>query len=110
MFLSFFNKIEVRFNFKSNSIRSPSYNYTFYFLFNIKATLDDGSRSKVQWNRTILLVESHKLDPWPLDEGPKLKSGKLKLKLQSTNLEGKSIGLDPKKTQNTHNLENQDAR
>jgi hypothetical protein len=51
----------------------------------------------------ILLDESHKLesiklDPWPLDEGPRPKSGKLRLNLHGTILEGKSIGLDPQKS------------
>jgi hypothetical protein len=33
-----------------------------------------------------------------LDEGPRPKSGKLRLNLHDTFLEGKSIGLDPKRT------------
>jgi hypothetical protein len=45
----------------------------------------------------ILLVESHKLDPSPLDEGPRPKSGKLRLKPTWHNLEEKSIGSYPKK-------------
>ncbi len=32
------------------------------------------------------------MDPWPLDEGPKPKSGKSWLNLHGTILEGKSIG------------------
>jgi len=40
------------------------------------------------------LDESHILDPWPLDEGPRPKSGKSKL--HGTIPEGKSIGSDPK--------------
>jgi hypothetical protein len=54
---------------------------------------------KVQWTRSILVDESHKLNPWwwPLDEGPRPKSGKSRLNLHDTNLEGKSIGLDPKR-------------
>jgi len=40
-------------------------------------------------------MESHKLDPWPLDEGPRPKSGKSRLNLHGTILEGKSIGLNP---------------
>jgi hypothetical protein len=47
-------------------------------------------------NSSILLVESFKLVPRPLDEGPRPKSGKLGLNLHGTFLEGKSIGLDPK--------------
>jgi hypothetical protein len=43
------------------------------------------------------LDENHKLDPWPLDEGPQLKSGKSRLNLHGTILEGKSVGLNPKK-------------
>jgi hypothetical protein len=63
----------------------------------IRATLDEGPRSRSQWNRTILLAESHKLGPLPLDERPWPKSGKLKLNLHGTYLEGKSIGSNPKK-------------
>ncbi len=58
----------------------------------LRATLDEGLRFSVQWNRTILLDESHKLDPWPLDEGPRTKSGKLSLNLHGTISEGNSIG------------------
>ncbi len=45
-------------------------------------------------NRAILLDESHELDPWPLDEGPRPKGGKSRLNLHDTILERKSIGLD----------------
>jgi len=58
--------------------------------------LDENPRSRVQSNRAILLAESHKLDPRPLDEGPRPKSGKLRLNLHGTILEGKSISLGPK--------------
>jgi len=47
----------------------------------IGATLADRPMSRVQLNRAILLAESHKLDPWPLDEGPRPKSGKSRLNL-----------------------------
>jgi hypothetical protein len=58
----------------------------------------------VQRNRAILLDENRKLDPWPLDEGPKLKHGKSRLNLHGTILEGKSVGLTPpKKKQKTKN-------
>jgi hypothetical protein len=36
------------------------------------------------------LGESHKADPWPLDEGLGPKSGKLRLNLHGTILDGKS--------------------
>jgi len=52
-----------------------------------RATLEKGPRSKVQCNRAILLDESHKLDPWPLDESPRLKSDKSRLNLHGTILE-----------------------
>jgi hypothetical protein len=48
----------------------------------------------------------------PLDEGPRPKSGKSRLNLHGTILEGKSIGLDQKKQRaqrRAHDLENQDA-
>jgi hypothetical protein len=41
-------------------------------------------RSNVQLNRAILLAESHKLNPWSLDEGPRPKSGKSRLKTYMT--------------------------
>jgi hypothetical protein len=40
------------------------------------------------------LDESHKLDPRPLDEGPRPKSGKSRLNLKSTISEGKSTGFE----------------
>jgi hypothetical protein len=44
------------------------------------------------------LDESHKLDLWPLDEGPRPKSGKSRLNLHGTILEVTSIGSNnPKK-------------
>jgi hypothetical protein len=43
------------------------------------------------------LDESHKLDLWPLNEGPKPKSDKSRLNLHGTILEEKSIGLKGKK-------------
>jgi hypothetical protein len=63
----------------------------------VQATLDESARSRVQLNKPILLVESHKLDPWPLDEGRRPKSGKSRLNLHGTILEGKWIGSDQKK-------------
>jgi hypothetical protein len=46
-----------------------------------------------------------------LDEGPRPKSGKLRLNLHVTIVEGKSIGLNPRKelTRRAHGLKNQDA-
>ncbi len=43
------------------------------------------------------MAESHKLDPLPFDEGPRPKSGELRLNIHGTILEGKSIDSDPKK-------------
>ncbi len=42
----------------------------------LKKTLDEGPRSSDQWIQAILLVESFRLIPRPLDEGPRPKSGK----------------------------------
>jgi hypothetical protein len=36
----------------------------------LRVTLDEGPRSRDQWIQTILLVESFKLVPRPLDKGP----------------------------------------
>jgi hypothetical protein len=46
--------------------------------------------------QAILFVESFKLVPMPLDEGPTPKSGKLKLNLHGTCFEGRSIGSNQK--------------
>jgi hypothetical protein len=58
----------------------------------LRATLDEGPRSdKIEqsyWMRTI---------NWSLDEGPRPKTGKSRLNLHGTILEGKSIGLNQKK-------------
>jgi len=43
------------------------------------------------------LDESHKLNPWPLDESPRPKSGKFRLNFHGTILEAKSIGWNPTK-------------
>ncbi len=47
-----------------------------------------------------------------MDEGPKPKSGKLRLNLHGTILEGKSIGWEKKREFKikAHDLENQDAK
>jgi hypothetical protein len=45
----------------------------------LRATLDEGLRSRNQWIQEILLVESFKLVPRPLDECPRPKSDKLSL-------------------------------
>jgi hypothetical protein len=59
--------------------------------------------------------ESPKLDPWPLDAGPRPKSGQWRLNLHGTILKGKSIGLNHKTNKKelkrrAHDLKNQDAR
>jgi hypothetical protein len=43
------------------------------------------------------LVESFKLDPRALNEGPRLKSGELRLNLHGTYFGGKIIWFEPKK-------------
>jgi hypothetical protein len=56
------------------------------------------------------LVENHKLDPSALDEGPKAKSGKLRLNLLDASFGGKIDWFGPKKRSNkrVHDLKNQD--
>jgi hypothetical protein len=56
------------------------------------------------------LDESHKLDRWPLDEGPRPKNGKSMLNQHGTILEGKSLGLYffKKLKQRVHDLKNED--
>ncbi len=65
--------------------------------FFLRDALDEGSRSMVQWHRAILLDESHKLDPWLLDERPRPKSDKSRLNLHGSILEGNSVGSDQEK-------------
>ncbi len=79
----------------------------------LRATFDEiQGPGSIEIEQT-LLNESHKLDPWSLDEGPCPKSDKSRLNLHDTILEGKSIGLDPKKKKKlkwkAHDLKNQDA-
>jgi hypothetical protein len=50
--------------------------------------------SKVQQNGAFLLVESHKLDPRPLNEDPRPIETKLRWHLHGTILEGNSISPD----------------
>jgi hypothetical protein len=80
-----------------------------------RAILDEGP--KFQWNRTILLAESHKFDSRPLDERPRPKSGKSRLNLHGTHFGGRFNWFRPKtKTKEKGaqtkacDLENQDAR
>ncbi len=63
-----------------------------------RVTVDKGSKSRVQWNRTFLLVKSFKLLPRPLDESPGPRQIKLWFSLHDIILEGKSIGPDKKKS------------
>jgi hypothetical protein len=58
------------------------------------------------------MYKSHKLDPRPLDENTRPNSGKSRLNLHGTILEGKSISWNPKKQElknETCDLKNQDA-
>jgi hypothetical protein len=51
---------------------------------------DFRGRFRDQWIQAILLVESFKLVPRPFDEGPRTKSGKLRLNLNGTCFGGKT--------------------
>ncbi len=64
-----------------------------------RGTLDKGSRSKVQWNWTFLLVKSFKLGSRPIDKDPRPRQIKLWFTLHGIILEGKLIKMDPKKTE-----------
>ncbi len=61
----------------------------------LRATLDEGPRSRDQWIQAILLVESFKLVPTPLEEGPRPKKWQIEANMAPV-LEGKSIGSDRK--------------
>jgi hypothetical protein len=60
------------------------------------ATLDEDPRSRVNEIEQSYLM-SHKLNPQPLDEGPRPNSDKSRLNLHDNILEGKSIGSNPEK-------------
>jgi hypothetical protein len=60
------------------------------------ATLDEGPRFKVQWNKAILLVENHKYGP----KGPRPTSDKLRLNLHSTYFGGKINWFKPPQKKN----------
>jgi hypothetical protein len=63
----------------------------------LRATLDKGPKSRVQWNLTLILVKNFKLVPRPLNKGPRPRQIKLWFSLHGIILEGKPIGLNPKK-------------
>ncbi len=63
---------------------------------NLRATLDKGPRSRVQWNGAFLLVKRFKLVPRPLDKGPSPRRIKLWFSLHGIILEGTPIGPNQK--------------
>jgi hypothetical protein len=63
---------------------------------NLRATLDKGPRSGVQWNQALLLVKSFKLVPRPLDKGPRQRQIKLWFSLHGIISEGTPIGPNQK--------------
>ncbi len=67
------------------------------FCDDLRATLDEGPRSRDQLIQAILLVKSFKLVPRPLDEGPRPKSGKLRLNLHGTCFGGENQLVGTKK-------------
>jgi hypothetical protein len=68
-----------------------------WILTSLRATLDKSPRSRDQWTQASLLVESFKLVPRPpLDDGPRPKSGKLRLNLHGTCFGGKINWFGPK--------------
>jgi hypothetical protein len=67
-------------------------------MMSFRAILDKGTKSKVQWNWAFLSIKSFKLVPSPLDEGSRPRQIKLWFSLHGIILEGKPIGLDPKKS------------
>jgi len=64
----------------------------------LRGTLDKGSRSKVQWNWTFLLVKSFRLVSKPIDKDPRPRQIKLWFSLHGIILEGKLIEIDKKKS------------
>jgi hypothetical protein len=63
----------------------------------LRVTLEEGLRSRDQWIQAILLVETFKLVPTPLEEeGPRPKTWQIEANTAPV-LEGKSIGSDRKR-------------
>jgi hypothetical protein len=92
-----------------NMIHWKYLHFSIHFI-KLKATLDKGPKSEDQWIQTILLVKSFKSVPWPLDKGPRPKSGKLKLNLHGTYFEGEINWFGPKNNAKgrAFDLENQE--
>jgi hypothetical protein len=62
----------------------------------LKGALNEGSKEKVQQNRSTLLVWTTKLESRPLDEDPNPIQANLAWHLYGVILEGNSIDLDQK--------------
>jgi hypothetical protein len=77
----------------------------------LRATLDEGPRSRDQRIQAIWLVESSKLVPRPLNEVPRPESGKLRLNLHGTYFGGKITWFRPKNSAKGRapDLENQES-
>ncbi len=78
----------------------------------LRATLDEVQGPGSKEIEQALLDESHKLNPWPLDEGRRLKEWKIEDKPTWHHFEGKSLGSDPKqelKMRAHYYLKTQDA-
>ncbi len=69
----------------------------------LRATLDEGPRSRDQGSQAILLVESFKLVSMPLEEGPRPKKWQIEANMAAV-LEGKSIASDRKTVLKGHLL------
>jgi hypothetical protein len=80
-------------------------------LYSLRATLDKGPRSEDQRIQAMVVVESFKLVPRPLDEGPRPKSGKLRLNLHGTGSGWKMNWFEPKNSveRRAPDLENQES-
>jgi len=77
--------------FKTTFVNNVSYNFKM-----LKGTLNEGSKEKVQQNKSTLLVWTPKLEPRPLDEDPNPIQANLTWHLHGVVLEGNSIDLDQK--------------
>jgi hypothetical protein len=77
----------------------------------LRVTLDEGPRSRDQWIQAILMVKSFKWVPRHLDEGPRPKSGELRLNLHGTCFGGKINWFRPKNSakRRAPNLEKQES-
>ncbi len=79
--------------------------------FQLKGDFRQGSKVQGTWIQEFLLIKSFKLVPRPSDQGPRPKSGKLRLNLYGTCFGGKINRFGPKNSakRRTPDFKNQES-